>query len=666
MYVLGPAVLDTEKQVLKMHGRALALQRKPYLVLLYLIQNRHRMVYRKELLDQLWGGKEVYDQSLSKAVGSIRKAFGETRTSSMFIETRWGFGYRYVGPFSEESSSESVSRVENIVSAASPVLPPPGVIQPPSSFSVQSLLSAPAQNLTAPPHPSGSVSRQLVAASLLLLGLIAVSSLAVFTFRARRTRPEAASPSSLLAIHSVAVVPFTTDTGSAEDAYLGLGLADAVAARLNTVSQLNVRSSSTVRAVLGPNPDPFAAAKKLQVQAIVKGTLHRHGDAIALTVEVIDSSSRQSLWLGNFQASSSNLFATEDPIARQISSVLLPSAGQNALKIPATPDTTNPLAYNKYMKAEFFATMRTQNSLSKAVDLLNEAILIDPNYARAYAALANCYQLQGFYQFALPAEAYRRSKDAAHKALSIDNSIVEAHVSLLSALTDYDWDWQGAEREFNASIAIDPNYAVAYQYYGFALLGMGRGEEALAAMKHAADLDPVSPSVQTSLAWAYFLLRKDQEAADECEHALELYPDFVPAHQLLGIVEGQLRASQRAVTELNQAETLERDSVITPILLDYEMARIGKQAEAQRSLENTLAHLDENSIPDYYVAAAWNAIGDKQRALDSLERAYRQHSNWVIYLQYDPRFDNLRSDAQFKSTVHQVQTFHLEALSARQ
>jgi TolB-like protein/DNA-binding winged helix-turn-helix (wHTH) protein/tetratricopeptide (TPR) repeat protein len=665
MYVLGPAVLDTEKQVLTMHGRALALQRKPYLVLLYLIQNRHRMVYRKELLDQLWGGKEVYDQSLSKAVGGIRKAFGETRTSSMFIETRWGFGYRYVGPFSEESISEPVSRIEDSALSSSPVLPLP-VIPPASSSSVESPLAAPSLNLTPPPYSSASLSRQLVAASLLLLLLIAVSSLAVFIFRARHTALKSASPSSLPSIRSVAVLPFATDTGSAEDAYLGLGLADAVAARLNTVGQLNVRSSSTVRAVLGPNPDASVAAKRLQVQAVVKGTLHRSGDIIAVTVEVIDGSSRQSLWFGNFQASSSNLFATEDPIARQISIVLLPSAGQAALKLPLTPDTTNPLAYNKYMKAEFFATARTQNSLSKAIDLLNEALLIDPKYGRAYAALANCYQLQGFYQFAAPAEAYRRSKDAARKALSIDNSIAEAHVSLLSALTDYDWDWQGAEREFNASVAIDPNFAVAYQYYGFALLGMGRGEEALAAMKHAADLDPVSPSVQTSLAWAYFLLRKDQEAADECEHALELYPDFVPAHQLLGIVEGQLRASQRAATELNQAEALERDSVITPILLDYEMARIGRQAEARRNLEGTLAQLDENSIPDYYVAAAWSAIGDKQRALDSLERAYRQHSNWVIYLQYDPRFDNLRSDPQFKSTVHQVRTFHEEALSARQ
>src|SRR5262249_32760547 len=159
-----------------------------------------------------------------------------------------------------------------------------------------------------------------------------------------------------------------------------------------------------------------------------------------------------------------------------------------------------------------------------------------------YAALADCYQLQGFYHFVPPSEAYPQAKTAAQKALSLDDSIAEAHASLLSALADYDWDWPGVEREFKAIVAIDPNYAVAYQYYGYALFGMGRGDEAVSAMERAAELDPVSPSIQTSLAWAYYLHRQDERAADQCKRVLEMYPDFVPAHQLLGIVYGQMGA----------------------------------------------------------------------------------------------------------------------------
>jgi tetratricopeptide (TPR) repeat protein len=317
------------------------------------------------------------------------------------------------------------------------------------------------------------------------------------------------------------------------------------------------------------------------------------------------------------------------------------------------------------MKAKFFSTTRTRNSLEKAIDLLHEAILIDPNYARAYAALADCYDLQGFYQFVPPSEAYPRAKVAALKALSLDNSLAEAHVVLLSTFADYDWDWEAAEREFKATAALDPNFALAYEYYGYALLGMGRGEEALAAMKHAAELDPVSPSVLASLAWSYYLLHQDQQAVDQCKRVLELYPDFVPAHQLLGIVYGQMKSDQRSMAELNQAETLERDNTVTPILLDYELARTGKRAEATRDLAAVVEKSHGASIPDYYVAAAWTAIGDKEKAQTSLERAYQVRSIWVLYLQYDPRFDDLRPDPQFQALLHRVAFPHSNSDSAQ-
>jgi TolB-like protein/tetratricopeptide (TPR) repeat protein len=450
------------------------------------------------------------------------------------------------------------------------------------------------------------------------------------------------------------VLPFRADGNRDEDQYLGLGLADAVAAKLETVPQLRVRSSTTVGSILGPHPDPASAGSKLEVEAVVSGEIHRVDNKIAITVRLLDSATGADLWTGNFNTDNSNIFNTEDSIAQQVSSALIPQFGMSAVKGGSVPDTDHPEAYAKYMKAEFFAGMRTQNSLAKAIDLLNEAILIDPRYARAYAALADCYQLQGFYGFVPSSQAYPRAKAAALQALSMDNTLAEAHVSLLSILTDYDWDWQGAEREFRVAIAIDPNYAVAYQYYGYALFGMGRGEEGLVAMQHAAELDPVSPSVQTSLAWGYFLLRRDEQAVDQCKRVLELYPDFVPAHQLLGLVYGQMNADERSMAELKQAEALERDSAITPILLDYELARKGKRAEASRDLAAMVARSHDASIPDYYIAAAWAAAGDKEKAQLSLNRAYQVRSNWLIYLPYDPRFDDLRPDPQFQALVHKV------------
>ncbi len=652
MFVLGSAYLDPEKQLLTIGARSVTLQRKPYQVLLWLIENRHRMVYREELLERFWDGKEVYDQSLSKAVGTIRKALGE-HGGEEFIETRWGLGYRYVGPFQEVSSVSDLPRnlltlePGNAASAAfaTQVLAP------------EAIPALPAVSQTAV-SPSAQVPARAGISRVWILSLaVALFAIVAFAFYAHRLEGGAQPPpSGPVAIHSLAVLPFTAQGNKEEDQYLGLGLADAVAAKLGTVPQLRVRSSTTVGSILGPHPDLASAGRKLEVQALVTGEIRRMDGKFAVTVRLLESATGADLWSGKFTTDNSNIFNTEDSIAQQVASALIPQFGIGALK--TGPDTTQPEAYSKYMKAEFFASMRTQTSLAKAIDLLNEVIELDPKYARAYAALADCYQLQGFYQFVPPSEAYPRSKAAALKALSMDNSLAEAHVSLLSTLTDYDWDWQGAEREFRAAIAIDPNYAVAYQYYGYALFGMGRGDEGIVAMKHAAELDPVSPSVQTSLAWGYFLLRRDEQAVDQCKRVLELYPDFVPAHQLLGLVYGQMNADKRSMAELNQAETLERDSAITPILLDGELARTGNRAEASRNLTAVMARADGASIPDYYVAAAWAAVGNNQKAQISLNRAYKVRSNWLIYLPYDPRFDGLRPDPEFQALLHKVAFSH--------
>ena len=482
----------------------------------------------------------------------------------------------------------------------------------------------------------------------------------------RATKIEAATAASSYEerTRSVAVLPFRVDQGGAEDTYLGVGFSDAIADRLKTVEQLTVRSSSTIRTVLGTEADAKAAAQKLRVQAIVDGSLHREAGKIVVKVRVLEPSGAET-WSGTFSANNENIFSAEDSIARQVTTAILPRFGAWPSKPSSGPETARYDAYEKYMKAEFFATNRSRSALTKAVGLLEEAITIDPNYARAYAALANCYQLIGFYEYLPPSEAYPKAEEAARKAMSLDNSNSEAHVAMLSALTDYEHDWVGAEREFKATVAVDPNYASAYQYFGFALLGMGRGEEAVGVAKRAQELDPVSPSVQTSLAWALFLMRRNEESARECKRALELYPDFIPAHQLLGLVYGQMNDGNAALAEFSEAEALERDNPVTLILMTFELARSGKKAEARQALQGALARPGGSVVPDYYIAATWAEIGDKAKAMESLKRAEQHHSNWLIYLPYDPRFDGLRGDAAFRAAFEKSGTRKDVGLSAR-
>jgi TolB-like protein/DNA-binding winged helix-turn-helix (wHTH) protein/Tfp pilus assembly protein PilF len=663
MYVLGSTYLDTEKQLLVTAERSVALQRKPYLVLLHLIENRHRMITREELLERFWDGQEVYDQSVSKAIGSIRKAFGETKESSRFIETRWGGGYRYVGPFTEKKAGAEEGEIAAVTEIA-------GI--PPDMDGDDHVGGHTGDNRPAPASlsaevPAGKSSRRTLRVYLAAAVITIAAVLAVVAAERQRNPIEteaAASPSNEEPMRSVAVLPFRVDQGSAEDTYLGVGFSDAIADRLKTVEQLTVRSSSTIRTVVGTEPDAKAAAEKLRVQTVVEGNLHREAEKIIVKVRVLGTTGAE-LWSGTFSANIENIFSAEDSIAGQVLTAILPQFEGKPPKPSSGPETAKYEAYEKYMKAEFFATNRSRNSLTKAVELLNEAIAIDPNYARAYASLANTYQLIGFYEYLAPSEAYPKAEEAARKAMSLDKSNAEAHVAMLSALTDYEHDWAGAEREFKATVAIDPNYAAAYQYYGFSLLGMGRGEEAVAAAKRAQQLDPVSPSVQTSLAWALFLLRRNEESAKECKRALELYPDFIPAHQLLGLVYGQMNDNSAALAEFSEAEALERDNPVTLILMTFELARSGKKAEARQALQGALARPGTAVVPDYYIAASWTEIGDKTKALESLRRADQHHSNWLIYLPYDPRFDGLRSDPGFKAAFQKAGTPKDVSLSAR-
>jgi len=657
MYVLGTAYLDTEKQLLVTAERTVALQRKPYLVLLHLIENRHRMITREELLERFWDGQEVYDQSVSKAIGSIRKAFGETKESSRFIETRWGGGYRYVGPFGAEAGTTAVELSSSRIESRAPVeIDDELASSGRDDLDRDDLSSAGVSEVAgkiaaADPEPKNSkrtLRVYLVAAVLTVAAVVGVVGVERWK---RATKIEAATGAAAYEnrTRSVAVLPFRVDRGGPEDTYLGLGFSDAIADRLKTVEQLTVRSSSTIRTVLGTEADAKAAAQRLRVQAIVDGSLHREAVKIVVKVRVLEPSGAET-WSQTFSADNENIFSAEDSIARQVTTAILPRFQGGPVKTPSGgPETAKYDAYERYMKAEFFATNRSRSALTKAVGLLEEAITIDPNYARAYAALANCYQLIGFYEYLPPSEAYPKAEEAARKAMSLDSSNSEAHVAMLSALTDYEHDWVGAEREFKATVAVDPNYASAYQYFGFTLLGMGRGEEAVGVAKRAQELDPVSPSVQTSLAWALFLMRRNEESERECKRALELYPDFIPAHQLLGLVYGQMNDGNAALAEFSEAEALERDNPVTLILMTSELARSGKKTEARQALQGALARPGGSVVPDYYVAASWAEIGDKAKAMESLKRAEQHHSNWLIYLPYDPRFDGMRADAGFRA-----------------
>ena len=453
---------------------------------------------------------------------------------------------------------------------------------------------------------------------------------------------------------SIAVLPLKPLNLGAEDSYLGLGLADALITRLSTLGRINVRSVGEIAKYGGLTEDPLVAGRELKVDSVLDGTIQRVGDRIRVTERLLSVENSSVLWAVQFDANFTDIFSLEDSVAQQGAAALLQELTGPEKHRLTKHDTANIEAYDDYLKARFFSTDRHAEGLRKAIDYLQQAIVKDPGYAQAYAGLADCYALQGFYGFLSPNQSYPKAKAAATKALQIDETVAEAHASLLSIKTDYDWDWVGAEKEFKRAIALNPNYPPAYQWYGFDLLVMGRQGEAMAAMRRALDLDPVSPTVNVSQAWFFYLTRQYNKSVEQCLRTLELHPNFCVAHQMLGLtydVQGEL---EQAIAELQKAKALSPHNLMTIAVLGHAYATSGRRDEAQKMLDELGLSSGDSTPLSYYVAAVYVGLGRNEEALRWLERAYQERSNWLIYLKLDPRFDRLRSERRFADLARRI------------
>jgi TolB-like protein/tetratricopeptide (TPR) repeat protein len=486
----------------------------------------------------------------------------------------------------------------------------------------------------------------LVWISVPILTMMALAS-AYYHFRAGR-RGTRTVPKS------IAVLPLRPLNLSGEDSYLGLGLADALITRLSSLGRINVRSVGEIAKYGGLTEDPLAAGRQLRVDFVLDGSIQRVRDTIRVTVRLLNVETNSVLWAAQFDAKFTDIFSLEDSVAQQGAAALLQELTGPEKQRLTKHYTPNIEAYDDYLKARFFSTDRHAEGLRIAIDYLTRAVAKDPGYAQAYAGLADCYALLGFYGFLSPNQSYPKAKAAAMKALQIDETVAEAHASLLSIKTDYDWDWLGAEREFRRAIDLNPNYPPAYQWYGFDLLVMGRQGEAMAAIRRALDLDPVSPTVNISQAWFFYLTRQYNKSVEQCLRTLELHPNFVVAHQMLGLTYDVRGEFGQGIAELQKARVLSPDNLLTIAVLGHAYAASGRRDEAQKMLDQLGLSPGHSTCLPYDVAAIYVGLDRNEEALRWLERAYQERSNWLIYLKLDPRFDRLRSDRRFVDLARRI------------
>jgi tetratricopeptide (TPR) repeat protein len=386
----------------------------------------------------------------------------------------------------------------------------------------------------------------------------------------------------------------------------------------------------------------------------VEGSVQRSGDRVRVTAQLIGAPADTHLWAESYDRDLRDILVLQDDVARAIS---------NQIKVKLTPQEqvrlasarpVNPEAHEAYLKGRYYWNKRTEEGFRKAIEYFSEATEKDHNYALAHAGLADSYILLGTYGVLPPKEAYAKAREAATKALELDDTLGEAHNALATVKSDYDWDWPGAEREFRRAIELNPGYATAHQWYGELLSNLGRHEEALAEIKRAQQLDPLSLIINAVSGRNLLFAGRDDLAIEQLRKTLEMDPHFAQAHFFLGWAYVRKGTFAEAIAEFQRAATLSPDITAYKGGLAHAYARAGKSAEARKLLSELKEESKRTYVSWYDFAAIYAGLGEKDQAFTCLERAYEQHVDRLVEAKGDPLFDPLHSDPRFQDLMRRI------------
>ena len=452
------------------------------------------------------------------------------------------------------------------------------------------------------------------------------------------------------------ILPFKNLSNDPAQDYFSEGLTEEMITQIGRLQprRLGVIARSTVMHYKDSDKRVAAIGEELGAHFILEGSVRRALDRVRISAQLIQVEDQTHLWAQTYDRQLVDVLDIQRDVAKRISrslSVELLPAQQKAL---AHPSTRNSEAYEAYLRGRYFWNRRTEEAIGKALFYFEQAIEKDPGFALAYTGVADCYDTLGFYGGLPPEEAANRAETASLRALEIDQGLAEAHTSLAFARMLFKWDWEGAEQEFKLALDLNPNYVGGHHWYGLFLAMMGRFEEALALIKLALDLDPLSMVLNTHLGWVFYFARQFDRAVQQLRKALEMDPDFAVGHYFLGLVYLQKGLFPEAIVEFQTASDLVvyHQAPISGLGLAHGLA--GRKVEARRCLEQLLQHSKKGYVAPYYVTCVWIGLGDTGQAFHWLEKAFEEHSSWMVPLKVDPIVDGLRSDPRFKNLIQRV------------
>jgi len=632
-YTFGPFRFDPERRVLSCAGKIVPLAPKLAEILLALVENHGGLVEKDELMQRIWPDTFVEEGNLTRNISRLRAALGEAPDEERYIQTLARRGYCFVA---------EVREIEEEITPAAERAPPARV-----ELDAPEAIQGPAAEPQAQAGAARRTAPRWVWAAAGGAALLMLSAALVWW------RGPLAPAFSADRIHSLAVLPFHSIGPADRDAYLGLGMADALISKLGGQGQVIVRSTGSARRFAGRGVDPQTAGRRLGVDAVLEGTLQRQGERLRLTVQLVEVESGRHLWSETFDQRFTDIFELEDSVSRRLAQALtLELSGAERRRLEKH-DTDDPEAYADYLKGRYYASRLTRDGFDLGMRYFRQAIERDPSYARAYEGLAY-YYIQA-NDLLIPArEAMPQARAAAQRALELDEGLPAPHVSLAMVHWQFDWTWPAAVRQFRRALELNPNHAETHQNFGFCLVMMGRFEEAIEQVRRARELDPLWVETNVHLSVVLYFARRYAEAAEVARRTIELDPHYWLGHVALGRALEQQGDLAQAIREYETARGIDDQIAEIEGDLGRAYARAGRTAEARAILDRFERQSQRTFVAPYNRAIILAALGETDAALDALEQAYRGRSWYMSWIKVDPALDRLRSHPRFEDLLRQV------------
>jgi DNA-binding winged helix-turn-helix (wHTH) protein/TolB-like protein len=625
IYEFGDFRADPAEQLLVQDGRPVPLPPKVFETLLILLESEGRLIDKDEFIGQLWPDVFVEDGTLTQNISSLRKILGDGKNGAQMIQTVPKRGYRFAAPVRRilDQPAEPQYKISVIAAQTSGIDPKVNT-------------------------------KKLGFAVLLAAVVIALAALGLRAFWGRQARN----------IHSVAVLPFINAGNDKSLDYLSDGLAELVIDNLSQVPNLRVVSQGSSARFGFSHTDPRSAGKTLGVQSVLTGRVLRHGDSIVIHAEMLDVSDGRQIWGEQYTYKASDLSRLQTDLTTSIASKLRLSLTPEERAHIAKRPTEDSEAYRLYLQGQYYANQNIPGSLRRSIDSFAQATEKDPNFALAYVGLANDYNVSDLVGIASARESYPKAKAAATRAITLDPLLADAHTALAMEESRYEFNWDGAGREFARAVQLNPNSVDALRFYaGDYLTPMLRHREAIAAMKKAVEFEPLSLPANFGLAFTYHLGGELEHAEQQYRHVMDLAPNFPSPHLFLSNVLNAQGRYEDSIAELEKGLIMAGES-------PHEAARqtgalsVAFQSAGGRGYWRKYVDLGLEAVnqPSHFWFGDWTFIaqgyaesGDNDKAMEWLNKSYEEREGCLLPgLNSLPGFRNLHGDPRFSELLHRM------------